>query len=135
MLQHNYCLRFFVFFIPINSVLHILQQSIIHGVCVTVGMELSLIPSRVDKKTLKIDIYSLCLIFSIKRKMCMEIKPASLLLFGMPLSPSCFLLIKGWMQCFTMQVAMNNCFLLNPEKIFGTDPSCRFREKRKKRTV
>jgi len=29
---------------------------------------------------------------------------------------------------------MNKCFLLNPEKRFGADPSCRFREKRKKRT-
>jgi len=26
---------------------------------------------------------------------------------------------------------MNKCFLLNPEKKIGTDPSCRFREKRK----
>jgi len=25
---------------------------------------------------------------------------------------------------------MNKCCLLNPEKKFGTDPSCRFREKR-----
>jgi len=30
-----------------------------------------------------------------------------------------------------MQVVMNKCFLLNPEKKFDTDPSCRFREKRK----
>jgi len=33
-----------------------------------------------------------------------------------------------------MQVVMNKFFLLNPEKNFGADPSCRFREKRKKRT-
>jgi len=33
-----------------------------------------------------------------------------------------------------MQVVMNKCFLLNPEKEFGADPFCRFREKRKKRT-
>jgi len=26
---------------------------------------------------------------------------------------------------------MNKCFLLNPKKKFGTDPSCRFREKHK----
>jgi len=30
-----------------------------------------------------------------------------------------------------MQVVVNKCFFLNPEKIFGVDPSCRFREKRK----
>jgi len=30
-----------------------------------------------------------------------------------------------------MQVVMKKCFLLNPEKNFGTDPSCRFREKSK----
>jgi len=23
---------------------------------------------------------------------------------------------KGWVQCFSMQVVMNKCFLLNPEK-------------------
>jgi len=27
---------------------------------------------------------------------------------------------------------MNKCFLLNSEKKFDADPSCRFREKRKK---
>jgi len=26
---------------------------------------------------------------------------------------------------------MNKCFLLNPEKKFRADPTCRFREKRK----
>jgi len=34
-----------------------------------------------------------------------------------------------------MQFVKNNCFLLNPEKNFDVDPSCRFREKRKKRTM
>jgi len=29
-----------------------------------------------------------------------------------------------------MQVVMNKCFLLNPEKKFGADPFCRFQEKR-----
>jgi len=24
--------------------------------------------------------------------------------------------LKGWVQCFSMQVVMNKCFLLNPEK-------------------
>jgi len=31
--------------------------------------------------------------------------------------------LKGRMQCFSMQVVMNKCFLLNPKKI-GADPSC-----------
>jgi len=31
-----------------------------------------------------------------------------------------------------MQMVMNKCFILNPEKKIGADPSCRFREKRKK---
>jgi len=30
-----------------------------------------------------------------------------------------------------MQVVMNKCFLLNPEKKIGADPSCHLREKRK----
>jgi len=34
-----------------------------------------------------------------------------------------------------MQVVMNTCFFLNPEKQFGEDSSCRFREKRKKHTL
>jgi len=42
-----------------------------------------------------------------------------------------FLRFKGRVHCFSMQVVMNKCFLLNSEKKFGTDPSCRFREKRK----
>jgi len=29
----------------------------------------------------------------------------------------------------------NKCFLLNPEKKIGADPSCRFREKRKKTLI
>jgi len=34
-----------------------------------------------------------------------------------------------------MQIEMNKCFLLNlEEKKFDADPSCRFQEKRKKRT-
>jgi len=41
------------------------------------------------------------------------------------LRPNCFVL-----DCFSMQVVMNKCFLLNPEKKFGADPSCRFQEKR-----
>jgi len=32
--------------------------------------------------------------------------------------------LKGQVQCFSMQVVMNKCFLLNPEKN-GADPSCR----------
>jgi len=42
--------------------------------------------------------------------------------------------LKDRVHCFSMQVVMNECFLLNPEKKFGADPFCRFREKRKKRT-
>jgi len=30
-----------------------------------------------------------------------------------------------------MQVVMNKCFILNPEKILGTDLSCRFRKNAK----
>jgi len=30
-----------------------------------------------------------------------------------------------------MQVVINKCFLLNPEKNFGADPFCRIREKSK----
>jgi len=33
---------------------------------------------------------------------------------------------KGRVQCFSMQVVINKCFLLNPEKN-GADLSCRFR--------
>jgi len=38
--------------------------------------------------------------------------------------------LKGRVHCFTMQVVISKCFLLNPEK-FGADPSCCFREKSK----
>jgi len=31
-----------------------------------------------------------------------------------------------------MQIVMNKCLHLNPEKKFRADPYCRFREKRKK---
>jgi len=37
---------------------------------------------------------------------------------------------KGPVQCFSMQVVMNKCFLLNPEKIWRRSV-CRFREKTK----
>jgi len=45
---------------------------------------------------------------------------------------SCDTALEGRVHCFSIQIVMNNCFLLNPEKkcrrsIF------RFREKRKKR--
>jgi len=36
-------------------------------------------------------------------------------------------IFKGQVHCFSMQVVMNKCFLLNTQKI-GADPSCRFRE-------
>jgi len=39
-------------------------------------------------------------------------------------------LFKGWVHCFTMQY---KCFPLILKKI-GTDPSCRLRDKRKRRT-
>jgi len=39
---------------------------------------------------------------------------------------------KGRMQCFSIQVVMKKCLLLNPEKKFLVQIySCRFREKRK----
>jgi len=38
--------------------------------------------------------------------------------------------IKDRVHCFSMQVVMNKCFLLNPEKKLGANPSCRFRDKR-----
>jgi len=28
----------------------------------------------------------------------------------------CYIQIKGWLQWFSMQVVMNKCFLLNPDK-------------------
>jgi len=39
--------------------------------------------------------------------------------------------IKGRGHCFSMQVVMNKCFLLNTEKKIGADSVCHFREKRK----
>jgi len=41
---------------------------------------------------------------------------------------------KDRVHCFSMQVVINKCFLLNPKKNFGADSSCRFRQKCKKRT-
>jgi len=41
---------------------------------------------------------------------------------------------KGRVQCFSIQVAINKCFLRNPEK-FGADLYCCFREKHKSRTL
>jgi len=38
---------------------------------------------------------------------------------------------KGPLQCFSMEVVVNKWFLLNREKKFGADSSCRLREKRK----
>jgi len=38
--------------------------------------------------------------------------------------------LKGRVHCFSMQVVINKYFLLNPEQIFGANPSCRFQEKR-----
>jgi len=37
-------------------------------------------------------------------------------------------IIKGQVHCFSMQVVMNKCFLLNVEKKFDTDLSCHFRQ-------
>jgi len=37
-------------------------------------------------------------------------------------------ILKVWVYCFSMQVVMNKCFLLNPKKNFGADPSCHFWE-------
>jgi len=42
------------------------------------------------------------------------------------------LTLNGQVHCFSMQIVTNKCFLLNLEKKIGADPSCRFREKRKK---
>jgi len=42
--------------------------------------------------------------------------------------------LKGRVRCFSMQVVIYKRFLLNPEKRFGADPSCRFQENRKNRT-
>jgi len=38
--------------------------------------------------------------------------------------------LKAECTAFSIQVVMNKCFLLNPEKKIGADPSYRFREKR-----
>jgi len=45
-------------------------------------------------------------------------------------------LINGGVHCFSIQVVMSKCFLLNPgkKKKNGAASSCCFREKRKKRT-
>jgi len=37
--------------------------------------------------------------------------------------------LKDQVQYLSMQFVMKKCFLLNPEKKFSADPSCRFREK------
>jgi len=42
---------------------------------------------------------------------------------------------KGRVQCFSMQVVINKCFLLNFEKIFSTDPFCRFEKNVKNYTL
>jgi len=59
-----------------------------------------------------------------------QIRPKVCIAQNQSVSPD----LKGRVHCFSMQVVMNKCFLLNPEKNFGADPSGRFREKRKKRT-
>jgi len=40
-------------------------------------------------------------------------------------------LLKGRMHCFSMQIGINMCYLLNPGKKFGADPYCRFRKNAK----
>jgi len=52
----------------------------------------------------------------------------------MPQQENCLVVFKGRVHCFSMQVVMNKCFLLNPEKKFDAESSCRFRELRKNRT-
>jgi len=43
---------------------------------------------------------------------------------------------KGRVHCFSIQIVINKCFLLNPEKKkFGADPSCHFRENAKTHTL
>jgi len=37
--------------------------------------------------------------------------------------------LKGRVQSFSMQVEINKCFIINPEKKLAADASCRFREK------
>jgi len=41
----------------------------------------------------------------------------------------------GRVHCFSMQIVMNKGFLLNPEKKFDADPSCRFQESAKTYTL
>jgi len=48
-----------------------------------------------------------------------------------PTPPAVESIIKGRVHCFSTQIVVSKCFLLNHEKNFGVDPSCRFREKRK----
>jgi len=43
------------------------------------------------------------------------------------------MLSKGRVQCFSMQVVINKCFL-NPEQKIGADPFCCFRKKFRKMT-
>jgi len=38
-------------------------------------------------------------------------------------------LIKGRVHCFSMQIVMNKCFLLNSEKKLGADSSLSFSKK------
>jgi len=38
--------------------------------------------------------------------------------------------LKGRVHCFSMQVVMKKCFLLNPGKTFDANSSYHFREKR-----
>jgi len=37
--------------------------------------------------------------------------------------------LKDRVHCFSMQVVMNKCFLLNLEKKFGANLSCHFQDK------
>jgi len=45
------------------------------------------------------------------------------------------LTFKGWVQCFSVQVVINKCFLLNLEKKIGANSSCHFWQKRKNCTL
>jgi len=58
-----------------------------------------------------------------------------LLLIMLLTSTHHFWLFKDRVHCFSTQVIINKCFLLNPEKKIDTDSTCRFREKRKKHTL
>jgi len=42
-----------------------------------------------------------------------------------------YCLFKGRVHCFSMQIVINKCFLLNPEKKFGADPPAVFVENAK----